>query len=609
MSDRRPSMTSLFTTTGVSCVDLTKPSLPLYTGIGYLDHMMDQINSHAQIGVGLTVHHHSDFSTLSNHHLPDMDEEDDTNHGDSEDDEDNCEYGDDETPVAASSKDEDEDDEDESPSKKDKKVKKIKKQKKNPFAENPNRLAHCNQASLLRHVGWTLGRQMSLLPKFLGLEDHAMATSRFCCPLDEALVECILTKQPSVIKTSTADEESPNAKKRKLDSDNHASDNTSTTTTTTTKPIGRLVTYKLAPFGKYPPPTGRTQIGHLETAALEEYFKAFAKSSGLEISLIKLRGDNGHHIVESTFKAFSRAMRNLLDGTDTREKRSATSSSSSSSDTPTTTTTTSPNQDKNGKRPLEASDEQQRVEEATFQQAMWGENSANWKESLALKREGSVERSTKETKISVQLKLDGGAEGVNIQTGIKTLDEFFTVLAKEACLSLTIDCTGDLWVDDHHTAEDVAIAVGQVLTQALGTKAGLNRMWCSLQHVGSGGEEEKNVETAGEMMEVTMDLSNRPCLTHNLNLEESHQEKIGDLSVEMLEHVLDSLVVNGHMTVHIVLSKSNKSEKDDSKQSVGCLKDRAMATAAAFGKALKYCAMVDYRRSGQTASSKGTLSV
>lgn len=464
---RRGSVTSLFTTTQVACVDLTKTPEPIHTGIGFLDHMMDQINSHAQIGVGLTVHHHSDLSTLSEQ--PDSQKED------------------------------------------------------------HNRLSQSDQASLLRHVGWTLGTQLALLNKFLSLKYDAVATSRFCCPLDEALVECVLTR--------------PNSKKRKLDHD--------------PEPVGQLVRYELAPFGKFPKTTGRTTIGHLETAALQEFWKAFAKSTGLEISLVKLRGDNGHHIVESTFKAFSRAIRNLLDGTNTTSGA-----------------------------------------QAPYQQSVWGETSNNWKESLALKREGTVERSTKETKIKVQLQLDGGEAGVSIKTGLTMLDEFFTILAKEACMSLTIDCSGDLWVDDHHTAEDVAIAVGQVLTQALGTKAGLNRMWCAKHRAGS------------SSVEVTMDLSNRPCMTHNLALHLAEEEKMGDLSVEMFDHVLDSLVVNGRMTVHIVYSEeSTNGEGENGKSSSSSLKDRAMATAAAFGKALKYCAMVDSRRAGQTASSKGTLSV
>lgn len=107
-------------------------------------------------------------------------------------------------------------------------------------------------------------------------------------------------------------------------------------------------------------------------------------------------------------------------------------------------------------------------------------------------------------------------------------------------------------------------------------------------------------------VEVTMDLSNRPCLRHNLDHSLGLQEYVDNdvesascpLSCEMLEHVLDSLVMNGRMTVHIVEQKAGAS-----------VHDTVMCTAKAFGKALRICAMVDQRRAGQTASSKGTLSV
>ncbi|CAB9516252.1 Imidazoleglycerol-phosphate dehydratase [Seminavis robusta] len=530
---RSNSVTSSFTTTKVACVDLKKVPEPIHTGIGFLDHMMDQLNSHAQIGVGLTVHHHSDLSNLSG-----------TKHKKTNNNNNN--NGDDQKMEANNSNNND----------------------KDSFEKNPNRLSQSDQTSLLRHVGWTLGCQVALLNKFLSLSDDTTATSRFCCPLDEALVECILTKPAKTTTTTTtttqqktAEEEDPSEgssnKRRKLDHKNNTTDKKETTTTTTTssKPIGSLVQYQLAPFGKYPKTTGRTKIGHLETAAIKAFWEAFAKSSGLQISLTKLRGDNGHHIVESTFKAFSRAMRNLLDGTNTTMAGGE-----------------------------------------SFPH-MWGKSSKNQKDSIALARVGSISRATKETNIDVSLKLNGTSEATSIHTGIGTLDEFFTILAKEADMSLVIDCKGDLWVDDHHTAEDVAIAVGQVLTQALGTKAGLNRMWCAKQTVNNTTNNEE------ETIEVTMDLSNRPCLTHNLALGEVQEELVGDLSVEMFDHVLDSLVVNGRMTVHIVRTTGG----DDAGNS--SLKDRAMATAAAFGRALKYCAMVDSRRAGKTASSKGTLSV
>jgi imidazoleglycerol-phosphate dehydratase len=203
-----------------------------------------------------------------------------------------------------------------------------------------------------------------------------------------------------------------------------------------TKGTGQLVDFTLAPYGIYPRPTGRTKIGQMETKYIETFMKNLAESSGLDIHLLKIRGDNGHHVCESAFKALSRALRNLLDGANTNTDSPA-------------------------------------------MQALWGVNSDGYAQSLQLQRSGKVERKTKETSILVEFNLDGGAKGVSVETGIPTLNEFWTLLAKEACMSLTIQCKGDLWVDDHHTSEDVAIAVGQVLTRALGTKAGLNRMWCA----------------------------------------------------------------------------------------------------------------------------------
>jgi imidazoleglycerol-phosphate dehydratase len=263
-----------------------------------------------------------------------------------------------------------------------------------------------------------------------------------------------------------------------------------------------------------------------------------------------MRGDNAHHIVESSFKAFSRALRNLLDGIDTESF--------------------------SGNLIL-----------------MYGANSPNYKMGIDMKREGSITRKTKETSILTTLKFDGGATGVDIRTGVNMLDQFLQELAVTAAISLKIECEGDMWIDEHHTAEDVAIAVGQVISQALGTKAGLNRMWCAASTI----ENTK--------IHVTMDLSNRPCFTHNLRSMET-AEYIGDLTTEMFEHVLDSIVVNARMTVHIV---EDIIEDENDEAVTENVENSVMATARAFGQALKYCAMVDGRRAGATASSKGTLSV
>ena len=425
---------SEFVVSNVECLDLAKSSHPISTGIGFLDHMIDQFNSHAQVGVAITI---------------------------------------------------------------------------NEITDDHNRHSSMDQSVLLPLCGSELGTK---LRDVLNHDGHGVpvgASSRFCCPLDEALVECQLTK-----RTSGAGDEP-----------------------------GRLVSFSLAPYGIYPKSTGRTKIGLLETIHLQAFMQGLAETSGLDIALQKLRGNNGHHIVESAFKALSRALRNLLDGTTT-----------SGYESPNFVT-------------------------------LWGMESESWKQSIELERVGKHDRKTKETSILVDLKLDGGASGVNIDIRISTLDEIFRVLASEAKMSLTIQCHGDLFVDDHHTSEDVSIALGQVLTVALGTKAGLNRMWCAKANYG-----------AAEI-EVTMDLSNRPCLTHNLTLTEAEYVG-GTLTTEMFHHVLESLTMNAMMTVHILEVRAGAD-----------VKETAIATAMAFGRALHMCAAVDPRRAGATASSKGTLSV
>ena len=126
-------------------------------------------------------------------------------------------------------------------------------------------------------------------------------------------------------------------------------------------------------------------------------------------------------------------------------------------------------------------------------------------------------------------------------------------------------------------------------------------MWCATATVGE------------VIVEVTMDLSNRPCITHDLSLssDSSSQEYVGDLSIEMFDHALESLVMNAQMTVHIVEKKNNRGGNGNGNgDGDECnLQDLVMATAEAFGKCLRLCAAVDPRRAGKTASSKGTLCV
>jgi imidazoleglycerol-phosphate dehydratase len=357
-------------------------------------------------------------------------------------------------------------------------------------------------------------------------------SSTFACPLDEALVVCVLQK-----KTPSA------------------AGNTNKT--------GILQAYTLAPYGIYPRTTGRVSIGTLPTATLEFFWRHLMQAMpDMWLELYKIRGHNAHHIVESSFKAFARALRNWIDGIDAAVCRDTTTLDS-----------------------------------------VYGSDSDNAAQSLALRRVALIERSTKETSIRSELKLDGGAAGVAIQTGVRTLDAFLSEFAAQARLSLHVTCHGDLWIDEHHTAEDVAISIGQALNEALGTKAGLNRMWYASVPV-------DDTINDGNKIAVTMDLSNRPCFAHNISTLED-MEMMGDLSCEMFGHVLDSIVINARMTVHIVEEGSGGGsglfDRDDKKDPYR--HPVVIAAARAFGQALHMCALVDGRRSGKTASSKGTLSV
>eukprot|EP00566_Odontella_aurita_P014392 CAMPEP_0113538494 /NCGR_PEP_ID=MMETSP0015_2-20120614/7394_1 /TAXON_ID=2838 /ORGANISM="Odontella" /LENGTH=524 /DNA_ID=CAMNT_0000438069 /DNA_START=45 /DNA_END=1619 /DNA_ORIENTATION=- /assembly_acc=CAM_ASM_000160 len=504
-----------FVVRNADAVDLAKSTHPIATGVGFFDHMIDQFNSHAQVGVGATV-------VLLRRRSSEE--------------------------AAAAAKEAESEEADLSD--------------KNRLSEPPE-----DQSELMSEMGRALGTKFAALIDAEAMQPSSSAaegdgaegdgavlvrSSRFCCPLDEALVECVLSvPAPSGSSASGA---------------------------------GELIEFTLPPYGIYPSPRGRTRIGRMCTSSLRAFFEELASSSGLIVSLKKVRGDNGHHVVESAFKAFSRALRNLLDGTDTGGGGSG-----------------SGNGDAAGGGP-------------SFE-SVWGVESPSHSAGLELSRSAELSRSTRETSISVKLRLDGGGGccadaaggGISIETGVGPLDDFFATLAKEAGIGLNVECGGDTWVDDHHTSEDVAIAVGQCLNKALGTKAGLNRMWCA---AGKSGDAE---------VEVTMDLSNRPCLTHDLSLssnagggeyvvgpssssssppEAPSSSSSSPLSVEMFEHVLDSLVSQGQMTVHAVQRKEGSS-----------VFETAMATAVAFGRALRMCAAVDVRRAGKTASSKGTLSV
>ena len=138
--------------------------------------------------------------------------------------------------------------------------------------------------------------------------------------------------------------------------------------------------------------------------------------------------------------------------------------------------------------------------------------------------------------------------------------------------------------------------VGQVLAEALGDKAGCNRMGSAIARTADG----------AATVEVVMDLSNRPYLDNGLEFE---GEFVGDLSAEMIDHMFMSVATNAQMTAHIAMTKTKGGAEAGGAGTTLDEEALARCAAEAFGKCLAQCVAVDPRRAGAVASSKGTLSV
>jgi imidazoleglycerol-phosphate dehydratase len=152
-------------------------------------------------------------------------------------------------------------------------------------------------------------------------------------------------------------------------------------------------------------------------------------------------------------------------------------------------------------------------------------------------RKAKLSRSTRETEIILELNLDGGGNAA-VTTGIGFLDHMLTLFAYHGKMDLSLQAKGDLHVDDHHTAEDIGIALGKAVRDAAGEKKGIERY----------GFEILPMDEA--LVQVAADFSGRPYLTYNVQF---LREKIGDLSSEAVEEFLRAFAVNGGITLHIQL--------------------------------------------------------
>ncbi len=153
----------------------------------------------------------------------------------------------------------------------------------------------------------------------------------------------------------------------------------------------------------------------------------------------------------------------------------------------------------------------------------------------ATSRTATVSRETRETRIEVRLTLNGSGR-VRLSTGIGFLNHMLDTLAFHAGWNLELTCTGDLHVDDHHTVEDVGLALGQAVDQALGERKGIRRF----------GFAYAPLDEA--LARVVVDLSGRPFFAGDLRLA---RERVGDLSCEMVPHFFHSFAQTARLTLHV----------------------------------------------------------
>jgi imidazoleglycerol-phosphate dehydratase len=193
-----------------------------------------------------------------------------------------------------------------------------------------------------------------------------------------------------------------------------------------------------------------------------------------------------------------------------------------------------------------------------------------------MNRQAEIKRNTNETKVSVSLNLDGNRE-ITIDTGIPFLDHMLTLVAFHAGFDLSITCVGDLEVDCHHSVEDVGLAFGKALDQALGDKKGIERF------------ASVYIPMDESLSRVVVDLSGRPYLVLNAEFE---RIKIGTMDVQNIREFFKSFVNEAKLNLHIELLYG---ENDHHK---------AESIFKGFGRALKQAV----RNQGNSVeSTKGVL--
>jgi len=195
-------------------------------------------------------------------------------------------------------------------------------------------------------------------------------------------------------------------------------------------------------------------------------------------------------------------------------------------------------------------------------------------------RVGRVERGTKETKVVVEIDLDGTGK-VDVSTGVGFFDHMLDQLGKHGSFDLTVQTDGDLHIDSHHTIEDTSIALGQAFKQALGDKRGIRRF------------ADASIPLDESLAQVTVDLSGRPYLVHSEP--EGMAPMIGrEYDTTMTRHIFESFVANAEVALHIHVPYGRNAHHI------------VEAQFKALARALRYASELDPRVHG-IPSTKGAL--
>ena len=194
-------------------------------------------------------------------------------------------------------------------------------------------------------------------------------------------------------------------------------------------------------------------------------------------------------------------------------------------------------------------------------------------------REASVRRSTKETTISVSVNLDGSGQ-YSVNTGIGFLDHMLEQLSRHSLMDLTVEATGDLHIDFHHTTEDVGICIGEAVSQALGDRAGITRYGSAL------------IPMDETLSEVALDLSNRPYLIWKVNFS---KPKLGEMDTELFKEWFQAFAQSAGATLHVW----NKYGENNHHIVESCFKGLA--------RSLRTAIEIDPRKADAIPSTKGTL--